>query len=383
MNRLILIGFAAVTACTGAAVHDATPSSTAPAPTAPALDPAAGPPAVIVLIGDGTGLTYWSALKVFRTDPIAIERFPVVGLVDTEAVGSKITDSAAGATAFSTGVRTYNGAVGVGPDTVPVETVLEMAEGLGWATGVVSTSRITHATPAAFVAHVPSRQQYDEIARQMAGSAVDVMLGGGTDFFDPGVREDRLDLLTVLERRGVLVTTPRELAAVDLDTVRTLTGLFGGRDMPPANTRRPTLPDLTSTALDILEEDEDGFFLMVEASQIDWRGHDNAPLPEVLAEVDDFDRTIARVLEFQDRRPNTLVVVVADHSTGGFALAADSTGVLAGGFTTEGHTAEMVPLFARGPGAEAFGGVMDNDRVGRLLRQVVQSERAGSEPATD
>jgi alkaline phosphatase len=378
MIRSILLALLIAVASCGPAPETAPPSM--PAPVGMAAD--AAPSGVILLIGDGTGLTYWSALKLYSEEPLAIEEFPVVGLVDTEALGSKITDSAASGTAFAAGVRTYNGAIAVDADSAAVTTVLEIAEGRDWATGLVSTSRITHATPAAFVAHVPSRHMYAEIAAQMANSGVDVLLGGGTSFFDPAVREDGRDLIRILEGKGAYVSSTAAFRALDMDTVRALYGLFGERDMPAAPSRQPSLPELTDAALTVLAKDPDGFFLMAEASQIDWRGHDNAPLPALLAEVQDFDRTVRRALAFQERRPNTLILVVADHSTGGLSLAADSLGVLDAFYTTEGHTAEMVPLFARGPGAEAFGGVMDNDRVGRLLLQLVGSEEVGMEPAS-
>jgi alkaline phosphatase len=366
MNRSLLAGILVLAACAPA------PETTRPIPAPAGLQAGGGPFSIVVLIGDGTGLTYWSALKVYSNEMLAIEEFPVVGLVDTESANSKITDSAASGTAFASGIRTYNGAIGVTMDTTAVETVLEVAERRGWSSGLVATSRITHATPATFAAHVPSRQLYNEIARQMAESDVDVLLGGGTRYFDPAVRQDSLDLLEVLDRRGVYVASPQAFGELDTDTIQTLFGLFGEQDMPAAPSPAPSLSAMTDAALDVLSKDPDGFFLMVEASQIDWRGHDNAPLPALLAEVQDFDRVIRRALAFQERRPNTLLLILADHSTGGLSLAPDSMGVLRAFYTTEGHTAEMTPMFARGPGAEAFGGVMDNDRVGRILLHFVR-----------
>ena len=338
------------------------------APGAPGAEP--GPFSVILFIGDGTGISYWSAAKLGgRT--LAIDRFPVVALVDTEASDDRVTDSAAGATAYSAGVRTFNGAIGMGPDTQAVRTVLELAEEEGLATGLVATSTITHATPASFAAHVPSRNLHFEIAEDMAEREVDVVLGGGKRYFSPLTRPDSLDLLSRLVGNGTYVETPEQLRALDLSDIDRLVGLFAAENPRPAAGRQPSLPELTRTALTVLERDRDGFFLMVEGSQIDWRGHDNAPLRQIVAEMVDFDMAIGAALEFQERRPNTLVVVVADHETGGLSLNYDDMGVFRAHYTTVGHTAEMVPLFARGPGQESFGGIMRNDRVGQVLLRLV------------
>lgn len=368
MKRITILLALVLTACAG-------PRESLPAPAVAAEPGLEGPFSVILFIGDGAGLTYWSAAKL-SASRLAIEEFPVVGLVDTEASNSRITDSAAGATAFASGVRTFNGAIGLAADSTPVRTVLELAESRGMATGLVATSTLTHATPAAFAAHVPSRSLYMEIARDIAERNIDVLLGGGRQFFDPTKRPDALDLLGRITRDAVYVQTADELRGLDTDTIRTLVGLFAEDNPPPAGRREPTLPELTAAALGVLGHEERGFFLMVEGSQIDWRGHENAPLREVIAEVLDFDFAIGEALRFQrERRSNTLIVVVADHSTGGLALHADEMGVFRAHYTTEGHTAEMVPLFAGGPGAAAFGGVQDNDAVGRLLLQMV--ERGG------
>ncbi len=336
------------------------------------------PARVVLLIGDGVGAAYWTAAR-FAAQPLQVERFTTMGLVDTRSTSSWITDSAAGGTAYSTGVRTYNGAIGVGPDSVPVPNVLEAARARGWATGIVSTSSVTHATPASFVAHVPSRSQEFDIAKDIAASGVDVFLGGGVRWFDRAVRPDSTDLLAPVRSTHTLVTSAAELAAVDLPSTTRLAGLFAENGMPAAAERTPTLPEMTRAALEVLAKDRDGFFLMVEGSQPDWLGHDNAPIEDVAREVLDFDAAVGAALDFADANPGTLVVVVADHETGGLAIELTPDSVHVEGtprvpfadYATTGHTGQMVPLFAAGPGAHLFGGVKDNFRVGQILMSLV------------
>ena len=340
-------------------------------PEAPAPEAPAGPFSVILFIGDGTGLNYWSVARLAFPD-IAVEQLPEVGLVGTTPSDGYITDSAAGATAFAAGVKTYNGAIGVGPDTAAVVTVLERAEALGKATGLVATSTITHATPASFAAHVPDRNMHFAIAAQLAGSGVDVMIGGGRRYFDPSERPDSADLLTALDSSYTVADSGAALGALDLSTVDRLAAFIDADQPGKASERTVTLAAMTEAALQVLERDEDGFFLMVEGSQIDWRGHDNAPLGELLGELYDFDQAIRAALAFQERRPNTLIVVVADHETGGMALHYDDAGGFGPHYTTTGHTAGMIPLFAGGPGAESLGGVKENDHVGRILLELIE-----------
>ncbi len=359
------------------------------------------PTRVVLFIGDGAGASYWTAAR-FAADKLAVDAFPVMGLVDTRSSDSKVTDSAAGATAFAAGLRTYNGAVGVAPDTTPVETVLEVAARSGMATGLVATSRITHATPAAFAAHVPDRNFEFEIAAQYLEQDLTVLLGGGLAVFLKEHRPDSVDLTTGLRDRYTMIQTADQLTALDADTVDALFGLFTLSHMPGAiqpvvdttaveradttvtrvdttwvAARSPTLPQMTEAALAVLDRDPEGFFVMIEGAQPDWRGHGNEPLETVTAEMLDFDRAVGVALEYQQRHPETLIVVVADHETGGLALQLENDRLVAR-YTTVAHTAQLVPLFARGPGAEAFAGMRANDEIGRLLLEVV-----GGSPGAD
>ncbi len=334
------------------------------------------PPRVILFIGDGVGTAYWTA-ALFAADDLAVRRLPVVGLVDVRSARDKVTDSAASATSYASGVVTYNGAIGVDADSVPVTTVLEVAAERGMATGLVATSRITHATPAAFAAHVPSRGMEWEIARQIAEQRVTVVLGGGLAAFHPSARPDALDLLRSIRRDYTYVETPEELADLDLGSVTSLFGLFTSSHMPHVAERSPTLPQMTRAAIAVLDHDADGFFLMVEASQPDWRGHGNESLQAVTDEMLDFDAAIGAALEYRVKHPETLIVVTGDHETGGLALQYDSTRALVPAYTSGSHTATMIPLFAVGPGAERFAGIMSNAQVGKLLLEAVRPASAG------
>jgi alkaline phosphatase len=334
------------------------------------------PPRVILFIGDGVGTAYWTA-AMFAADDLAVRELPVVGLVDTRSSSDEVTDSAASATSYAAGVPTYNGAIGVDADSLPVTTVLEVAAERGMATGLVATSRITHATPAAFAAHVPNRGMEWEIARQIAEHQVTVVLGGGLAAFQGSARPDSVDLLEQIRNGHTYIETAEDLAQLDPDTVASLFGLFTPSHMPHAAERSPTLPQMTAAAIAVLDNHPEGFFLMVEASQPDWRGHGNEPLEAVTAEMLDFDAAIRAALEYRSKHPETLIVVTGDHETGGLALQYDSTRTLVGRYTTGSHTATMIPIFAVGPGAERFAGISSIDRVGRLLLKAVRSQEAG------
>ncbi len=328
------------------------------------------PPRVILLIADGTGISHWSA-GLLAGEAATILRFPVVGLVDTRNVEGRITDSAASATAYATGVKTVNGFIGVGPDTMSLETVLERAEARGMATGLVATSSIVHATPASFAAHVPDRYLYQEIAAQIAGSPIDVLLGGGRQYFDPSRRDDGRDYLTPLGQNRRWATSADDLAGEPVSGKPGLVGLFADNAMNTADeARSPSLSAMTKAAIAVLDRDPDGFFLMVESSQIDWLAHDNDPFDRIAAEVLDCDEAMQVALEYVSGHPGALLLVVADHETGGLALL-ERDGRWIATYSSDGHTAELVPLFASGTGSERFGGTHSIDEIGRRLAEVV------------
>jgi alkaline phosphatase len=338
----------------------------------------APPRNIVLMIGDGMGLSHITATRTYKGF-LEMDKFKNVGLVLTHAWGEGyVTDSGAAATALSTGVKTYDNAIGVGPDSLAVETVLEKAKKWGKRTGIVVVCSITHATPAAFVAHVPHRNMELEIAKQISEGENDLYLGSGWGWFLPtamgGRRTDGRNLIEAMKTRGYLyISTDSAYRKLDLASTRKLLGLFAENHVGRAQERTPSLAEMTLTALDFLSSSKEGFFLMVEGSQIDWAGHDNNS-NQILLETADFDEAIGEVIRFAQRDGHTLVIVTADHETGGFAIQGGSleNHTVAGAFTTKSHTATMVPLFALGPSADRFTGIIDNTTVGGILLDLVQ-----------
>ena len=334
-------------------------------------DPPAPPPLGLVLVvGDGIGE---GALDAARrvSGPLAMERLPVRGAVETSSASHRITDSGAAATALATGASTYNGAVGVGPDSLPVETLLEAAEERGMATGLVSTSSVTHATPAAFAAHVASRSWQEVIAAQMAEAGMEVLLGGGASFFRAEDREDGVDRLAPFRARGcATLAAAAALPEVEAAPPACLVGLFAEEALAEVGVRSPSLLEMVEAGVEILLEDPDGFVLMVEGSQIDWAAHANDG-PRTAAETAELDAVVQSLLTRLDGRENTVLVVTADHETGGLALA-EEAGEPTYTWRTTRHTADPVPLFASGPGTSPLADTLPIAEVGQLLLGLVR-----------
>ena len=329
------------------------------------------PENIILFIGDGMGVSHISAGKIARGN-INLERFSTVGLVTTHSANRLITESAAASTALATGYKTNNRAISVSVDKEPLKTLFEYAKEKGKSIGVVVTKSVTHATPAAFMAHADDRRQHTDIAEQIAYSDIDVLIGGGWAYFVPGSdkgskRKDQKDLLAVLETRMQVVLSNDELAA-HIESPK-LAALLAPKGLPQASDRDYDLSLLTQTAIHILSKNRHGFVLMVEGSQIDSAAHDHDP-QYLIAELIDFDDAVGTGLDFAQKNGRTLIVVTADHETGGLAVHGGSIKdrrVASTAFTTTGHTAAMVPLFAYGPGSARFSGIQDNARIGQNL----------------
>ena len=335
------------------------------------------PKNIILLIGDGMGLTQMSTTYYYKKGESNFSKFKHLGLHKNQPTSHKVTDSAAGATAFSAGVKTYNGAIGVDKDTTPVTTVLEILAQDNWSTGLVATSSIVHATPASFYAHTASRQSYEEIAKQLCYAPVDFFAGGGLDFF--AKRADGQNYVDTLKARGYIMDTEK-LSTKSFTLENKYGYLLAPDGMKPVSAGRGDfLTNATKMAIKYLEQDEDGFFLMVEGSQIDWGGHAN-DADYVIQETLDFDKMLGYVLDYARKDGNTLVIVTADHETGGLSLSAATIfgqadyGKITPSFSTGNHSAALIPVYSYGPGAELFTGIYENNTIFNKMLQAVDKE---------
>lgn len=333
---------------------------------------------IILMIGDGMGLGQITAGMYANGNHLNLEKFPIVGLQKTYSYNNLITDSAASATAIACGVKTYNAAIGVDKDTIPVQSILEEAEIKGLKTGLIATSTIVHATPAAFISHQPMRSMYEYIAEDFLKTDIDLFIGGGYKFFNEQ-RKKETDLIPKLKEQGFTVSSisQEELEDVDLAEVKKL-AYFTANDSPiPEATGRDYLPKASIIAAKFLNRHKkQGFFLMIEGSQIDWGGHAN-DTKYIITEVKDFDKAIGEVLDFAKKDKETLVIVTADHETGGFAINPKSRmDSIRGAFTSSYHTGTMVPVFAYGPGSELFSGIYENTAIYHKMRKALGFDRA-------
>lgn len=288
------------------------------------------PKNVIFMVGDGMGPSYNTAYRYFKDNPntkalekTAFDQY-LVGTQRTNPDDPKenITDSAAAATAFSSGHKTYNGAIGVTPDKKSVETVLERAKSQGKSTGLVSTAEITDATPAAYAAHIDSRDKKNDIAKQFYNDRingqhkVDVLLGGGAKYFG----KENGDIDKKFKKDGYdVVKNKQQLAQSKKDQVL---GLFGDKNMPlqiDAPKQNPLLSDMQDAALSKLSKNKKGFFLMVEGASIDKQGHAN-DITGVMSEMSGFETAFENAMKYAKQHKDTLVVATADHSTGGLTI---------------------------------------------------------------
>lgn len=361
---------------------------------------------VIYLIGDGMGFGAVSSLLLSEDAVTGFEQAPVIGLSETCSADNYVTDSAAGGTALATGTRTNNGYVGADPEGNQLTSVLRKAQDMGKKTAIVVNTTLTEATPASFYAGVTSRKMVFDIAKQFTESNVDVAIGGGLDHFI--ARPDSLDLTATLIEKGydvylnwetVLNTDSEKFVGIlplyDLHRREENNGTASAaegqevclaaqlaainEETEVTHLSEPTvyLEKATVKALDILSRNnKDGFFLMIESAIIDGYGHNNDS-DGMIVEMKEFNRTLLEMIEYVNNNPETLLVVTADHETGGTGVYYNghkpgNEGPLKLKFSTSGHTGTVVPIFAYGPGAESFAGVMKNTDIPKKIEALMK-----------
>ena len=363
---------------------------------------------IIFMVADGMGLAHVAAARIFKNGPdgesLHLETLPTIGYQRTHSASDSLTDSAAAASAWASGEKFRNGEISCHDDDqngrcepAPGPTILEIAKAKGKATGLVVTSTVTHATPAAFGSHVPSRRCEKEIARQyIQVTEVDVILGGGRKKFKSTEKQaDECgtfgDFIADAARKGYqVVYTKKARDGVVAKGSRKILGLFTPKGKTPELFRlypeehyqaeEPTLPQMTTAALESVEKDEDGFFLLVEGSQIDWASHRNDVAYQI-GEALAFDEAVKVVLDWinekPNRRQNTLVIISADHETGGFAISGargrkyKRGDIVDHGWTSKGHTAEDMLIWSQGPGSKFLGRAVDNTDLYQVMKDVL------------
>ena len=324
---------------------------------------------VIFMIGDGMGLSqvYASATAQGLTD-YTLFQAPYIGLALTYSASNYITDSAAGGTALATGKKTNNGMVGMTPDSIAIPSIMHLAKESGKSTGIVVTVPITHATPAAFFGHNVSRKNQEALARDFLYSEIDFFVGGGKKFFE--MRNDSCNLSDSLRLKGYdVLYTLEELKHAKAAKRGAFLATI---DLPIAAERDGILPIATEMALEQLSKSSKGFFLMIEGSPIEYQGHNNET-ESLLAEMRGFDSAIEVAVEFVKNNPGTLLVITADHETGGMVILDGDfeEGTVEATFNTDYHTPIPVPIFAFGNGAFRFTGVYENSDLFNKFKELM------------
>lgn len=269
---------------------------------------------VIFMIPDGFSASYVTNYRWYKGEK-SIWDSMLVGMHRTYSANSAVTDSAAAATAMATGVKTNNGMISTSPEGKELRTILEAAEANGKVSGLVATATITHATPAAFASHVASRINEREIAPQLLKNGVDVILGGGKKYFPNS-------LLKEAKETGYQFVNNRELLAGAGSTDK-LIGLFAEGGLAPEldrdTTDQPSLAEMSEKAIQVLNRNKDGFFLVIEGSKIDWAGHVH-DAAWAMKDTEAFEAAVEKVLAFAKKDKHTLVVIAGDHDTGGMSV---------------------------------------------------------------
>lgn len=332
---------------------------------------------IIIMIGDGMGLSCVSMMQLENDfKPIVFDRADNIALTRTYSLNNRVTDSAAAGTALATGHKTNNTHLGLTPDGRCVESILAQASRAGMPTGIAVTTYLQHATPAAFYAHTSNRGALKDITRSLAGSGIDVAVGGGREFFaDTYGAESWVDTLSA---RGYRVVCDAESLAALAGEGRVM-AVLADRELPYDSGEM--LADATAKTLELLDAEsarrgDKGFVAMIEGSMIDYAAHGNE-IDKLRGELRSFVLAVETAVEFARSHEGTLVVVTSDHETGGLAIASSDKDFLKSEqgisyiFACEGHTAQMCPVYLFGAGAEEINGIMENSELGARLIALV------------
>lgn len=331
---------------------------------------------LIFMIGDGMGLAHLSMLEIEGAyAPTAFDRAQGVALIATRSANNRVTDSAAASTALACGVKTDNAVIGLDPAGNALESLFARASKQGMATGIAVTCFLQHATPAAFYAHAPHRNNFEKITSDLLASEVDVLFGGGRKWLKEPCSEGD-SYLDAFRHKGYQVVTSLDQAAA-VHSGRVL-GVMADEHLDAAPKRGNYLPRAVGKALEILPANapQTGFVLLVEGSLIDMAGHAN-DAQTTLEELRDFERAVSVAMDFADRNAGTLVVVVADHETGGLTIPGDEddfTRAESGlhyHFSTKTHSAVRVPVYLYGTGAGQISGLMENTQLSQRISSLL------------
>ncbi|MHC5202630.1 alkaline phosphatase [Myroides sp. LJL119] len=313
---------------------------------------------VILLIGDGNGLTQISAAALANNGDLSLLQLKNMGLIKTQAADDFTTDSAAAATALSTGEKTYNRSIGMSQNREPLQNIAQYLHMHDFSTGVISTDEVVGATPSAFFAHQFDRDHSDLIAKDLVNSNLNLFIAGGSKYFSDLNIQENFTLLDSVQQVG---KSNHDKVGVFL-APGGVDGVIQGRD--------DILARATKESIAFFTKKKKPFFLMIEAAKIDSYGHSNNT-SGIVTEGIDFDKAISQALEFADKDGHTLVIITADHETGGFAIPQGNMkkGMIEGDFISNDHTGVMVPIFAYGPHSSEFQGVYENSEVyGKILK---------------
>ena len=351
---------------------------------------------IILFIGDGMGEQHRLAAKMSafgEEGHLAMDDMPIRGYAKTKSAGNKVTDSAAAATSIASGIKTINKVIGMNQNLKIVPTILEEAQKSGKRVGLVTTTQTTHATPAAFAAHVDDRNKMVEIASQMLDEKVDVLMGGGEDEFlpstetgcypEPGERDDGRNLISEAIKAGYKFVCNREgLLEIEKSNNDKLLGLFADEGM--TRPFSPTLAEMTKIAIDILSKSPNGFFIMIEGGQIDWASHDNDAVNSI-SDTIGLDQAVEVAKKFALLNKDTLIIVTSDHETGGLKVDGSENKTLKNvqtfrrpdgqkfyiGWSTTHHTDSDVPVTASGPSSELLKGIYQNTHIFEAMNEAL------------